>query len=137
MSCFGKVLRAVERHVLDEVRQPALVLVFEHRTGVDDEPQLGARLRLPVLADVVAQAVRQRAHRDQRIDRNGLVERRVLEVDGGGRLLGAGEADHRRHGKDRQQQANTGAQRHKGIVPQPGRSRVSRFSRLAPGLHRL
>ena len=48
MSCFGKVLGAVERHVLDEVRQPALVVVFENRAGVDDQPQLGALLRLLV-----------------------------------------------------------------------------------------
>ncbi len=37
-----KVPRAFELHVLDEMRQPLLVVVFEHRTGLDDEPQLGA-----------------------------------------------------------------------------------------------
>ena len=52
-----EVQRAVEAHVLDEMRQPALVVVFEHRAGVDDEPQFGAALRLRVRADVVAQAV--------------------------------------------------------------------------------
>ena len=72
---LGEVQRAVEGHVLDEVREAALVVVFEHRAGVDHEPQLGARLRLPVRADVVAQTVRQRADRDQRIDRDGLIER--------------------------------------------------------------
>ena len=75
-----KMLRAVEGHVLDEMRQPPLVFVFEHRTCLHHEPKLGARLRQPVLANVVAQAVRQRANRDQRIDRNGLVERRVLRL---------------------------------------------------------
>jgi hypothetical protein len=95
-----KMLGAVERHVLDEMRQPALVFLFEHRPCLHYEPELGARLRKPVLANVIPQAVRQRANRDQRIDRNGLVERRVLEVDGGGRLLGAGKADDRRQGKD-------------------------------------
>ena len=39
--------RAVEGHVLDEVREPALVFVFLDRTGVDREPKLGARLRQP------------------------------------------------------------------------------------------
>ena len=73
-----KMQRAVERHVLDEMRQPPLVFVFEHRTCLHHEPKLGARLRQSVLANVVAQAVRQRANRDQRIDRNRLVERRVL-----------------------------------------------------------
>ena len=112
-----KMLRAIERHVLDEMRQPPLVFVFEHRTRLHHEPKLGPRLRQSILANVVAQAVRQRANRDQRIDRNGLVERRVLKVDGGGWLLGTGKADHRRQCKDRQQQANTSAQRHRGILP--------------------
>ena len=58
---LGKVQRAVEGHVLDEVRKAALVFVFEHRARIDDEPKLGAGLRLPVLADVVAEPVRQRA----------------------------------------------------------------------------
>ena len=55
----GKVQRAVEAHVLDKVREPALVFVFEHRPRVDDEPKLGAALGLPVLADVIAEPVRQ------------------------------------------------------------------------------
>jgi len=37
-----EVERAVEAHMLDEVRQPALIVVFEHGAGVDDEPELGA-----------------------------------------------------------------------------------------------
>ena len=57
----GKMLRAFELHVLDEMRQPLLVVVFEHRSRFDDEPQLGAARRPAVRADVVAQAVRQRA----------------------------------------------------------------------------
>ena len=71
----GKVPRAVERHVLDEVRHAALVFVLEHRTGLDGEPKLGARLGLPVLPDVVAESVGERADRDQRVDRHDLVER--------------------------------------------------------------
>ena len=39
-----EVPRAVEAHVLDEVREPALVVVFENRSGIDDEPELGATL---------------------------------------------------------------------------------------------
>ena len=64
----GKVLGAVERHVLDEMRQPALVVVLEHRAGVDDEPQLGAASRLPVRPHEVLQAVREPAFADLRID---------------------------------------------------------------------
>ena len=51
-------LRAVERHVLDEVREPALVVVLEHRAGVDREPQRRALLGLVVLHHVVGEPVR-------------------------------------------------------------------------------
>jgi hypothetical protein len=98
------------------MREPALVFVFEHGPCLDHEPKLGARLRQPVLADVIAQPVRQRADRNHRIDRNDQVEGRVFEVDGAGRPLSGGKADHRRQRKDRQQQANTGAQGHRDIV---------------------
>ena len=54
-----KALRAVERHVLDEVREPALVVFFHQRAGVDDEPELGAALGFLVGPHVVADAVRQ------------------------------------------------------------------------------
>ena len=43
-----KVPGAFELHVLDEMRQPLLVVVFEHRPGLDDEPQFGAVRRLAV-----------------------------------------------------------------------------------------
>ena len=63
-----EVSRAVESHVLDEVREPSLIVVFENRSRVDHQPELGAALRLLILADVVAQAVRQRADGDPRVD---------------------------------------------------------------------
>ena len=88
----GKVPRAVEGHVLDEVRHAALVFVLEHGAGLDGEPQLGARLRLPVLPDVVAEAVRERADRDQRVNRDDLVEPGGLDRGWDRRLLGAGQA---------------------------------------------
>ena len=65
-----EVARAVERHVLDEVGEAALIVVLEHGAGVDDEPQLGPPGRLGVAPDVVAQPVRQRADGDPRIDRD-------------------------------------------------------------------
>ena len=69
-----KVPRAVEGHVLHEVREPALVVILEHGARVDDEPKLCATLGQPVLADVVAEPVRERADRNLRIDRHRLVE---------------------------------------------------------------
>ncbi len=110
---LGEMERAVEGHVLHEVREPALVFVFEHRTGLDDQPKLGARLRQPVLANVIPQAVRQCTHGNERIDRNGLAEGGVSKVDGRSRLLRAPKADDRRHGEDGKQQADAGAKSHK------------------------
>ena len=69
-----KVQRPVEGHVLDEVRESALVFVLEDRSGIDGEAELRSPLRLPVQADVVAQPVRQRADRNLRVDRNGIVQ---------------------------------------------------------------
>ena len=68
------VLRAVERHVLDEVREPALAVVLEHGSGVDDESQLRALFRLAIRLEVVAQAIRKPADGDLRIGRHRLIE---------------------------------------------------------------
>ncbi len=51
--------RAVEPHVLDEVRQAPLVVVLENRTGPHDQAKLEAMLGIPVMTNPVAQAVRQ------------------------------------------------------------------------------
>src|SRR5690606_18298312 len=69
-----EVLRPVERHVLDEVGQTALVLVFENGAGVDDQPQLGALRGLAVHADVVAKAVGQCTRGDAGIQRKRRLE---------------------------------------------------------------
>ena len=70
-----EVPRALEQHVLDEMRQALLVVVFEHRSGLDDQPELGAPRRLGILPHVIAQAVRQRADGDFGIDGHLLRER--------------------------------------------------------------
>ena len=62
----GKVQRAVEAHVLDEVREPTLIVILEHGARVDDESKLSTGLWLSVDADVVAQAIRERADGDER-----------------------------------------------------------------------
>ena len=43
---LGEALGPVEGHVLEQVREPALVLVLEHAAGVDGQAQLGAALGL-------------------------------------------------------------------------------------------
>ena len=111
-SCFGKCARAVERHVLDEVREPALVVVLEHRAGVDHEPELGAALRLLVGADVVAQAVRQRADRDPRIDGNGSRQRNVLRPGRDGALRARHNAGTCRERQRQEHQGRAGAKDH-------------------------
>ena len=72
---LGEVLAAVERHVLDEVGEAELVGVLDDRPDVDDQPELGALVGRAFCADVVAQAVRQVADRDARIDRDRRRER--------------------------------------------------------------
>ena len=66
---LGKGLGPVERHVLDEVRQPALVVVLLEAAGVDHKPELAASGRLLVLPDEVGQAVRQHPLLHLRVER--------------------------------------------------------------------
>jgi len=77
---FRKVTRAVEAHVLDEMRETALVVLFENGSRVDDEPELGSPQRLLVRAQVVAKPVGQRANRNSGIHRYGGCERHVLRT---------------------------------------------------------
>jgi hypothetical protein len=48
-----EVLRAVERHVLEEVRQAALVVLLVDRADIDRQPQRHATCRARVAADVI------------------------------------------------------------------------------------
>ena len=66
---FREMCGAVKRHVLNEVRQAALILIFQHGTGIDHQPQFHAFFGLGVFADVVAQSVGQCAGLDRGIDR--------------------------------------------------------------------
>ena len=54
-----EMLRSLELHVLDKMRQSALVVVFQDRSGLHDQPELGLAGGLGVRPDVEAQAVRQ------------------------------------------------------------------------------
>ena len=66
----GLEVRApVERHVLEHVREPLLVVRFVERSGLDRQPQQHALGRATVLADEIFEAVRQRARHDRRIER--------------------------------------------------------------------
>ena len=49
-SFLGKWLGAVEGHVLDEMGQALLVIVFQNRAGLDHQPQLRALFRFLVIA---------------------------------------------------------------------------------------
>ena len=71
----GKMRGSVEAHVFNEMRQPPLIVVLEHRAGVDDEPEFGAALRLRVRPDEVLHAVGKPAGADLRIDRDDLGQR--------------------------------------------------------------
>ncbi len=71
---LGEVLAAIEGHVLDEVRQPELVVVLDDRSDIDGEPQFGPPERAVVDPDVVAKAVRKVPDLDARVDGNRLVQ---------------------------------------------------------------
>ena len=64
-----EMLGAVERHVLEEVRQAALIGIFLHGAGVDRQPHRHAIGGPRILADEVAEAVRQPSGLHRRIDR--------------------------------------------------------------------
>jgi hypothetical protein len=68
---------AVERHVLDQVREPELIVGLEQRSCLDREPQRYSLRRPRVLADEVGEPVRQlrRAH-------GGIERNRVLKIEG-------------------------------------------------------
>ena len=85
----GKVLRALEQHVLDEVRQSLLIGILEHRAGLHDEAHFDAPRRPSVGAHVVAESVRQGAGRHLRIHRHQL--RQLIRADrrGGGLAPGS------------------------------------------------
>jgi hypothetical protein len=93
-----EVLRAVEGHVLDEMRQPQGLLGFEDGARIHDEMELGAVLRLLVGANVVGQTV------GKFLDRHGRVDGQRVRR-GGGREQGtqqehpeqAKAAEHCRH----------------------------------------
>jgi hypothetical protein len=104
-----EVTRAVEAHVLDEVCEPALVVVLENRAGIDDEAELGASLRLLILAEVVAKTVRQRADGDPRIDRDFCRQRHVLRARPNGALSCDSAAGRNGHGQRQNDRPNADA----------------------------
>ena len=137
-----EVLRAVERHVLDHVGEPALVLVLEDRAGADDEPELGAVARRLVGADVIAQAVRQRADGDPRIDgnllrkryRRGAARRGELIAGGRGRSKNAtGPPLRRGHGEGHARSIKTYYGFAGGVAYGCGESAVRTERRSTPG----
>ena len=86
MLLLREVLRALELHVLDEMRQPQLVVVFEHRPRLDDEPQLGAAGRLRV------RRARSSAGRSAACRRRPRVDRHLLRQGVAGHRRGGGFA---------------------------------------------
>ncbi len=72
-----KAGRPVEPHVLDEVGEAALVVVFEDGARVHGEPDLRAVLRLFVWQDVVREPARELAGADPRVEREGRIGRSV------------------------------------------------------------
>ncbi len=104
------MLRALELHVLDEVRQAALVVVFQDRPGLDDQPEFDFARGLRVRPDVETEAVGQRADEDLWIDGHIGRKRVVCDRCGsrfapgrsrglGGQLAGNKQAGHETGGR--------------------------------------
>ena len=70
---LAEALGAVERHVLQIVRQPALVVGFQDTAGVDDQPQHGATLRVAVAQQEVVHTVGEGAALDPVVERERIV----------------------------------------------------------------
>jgi hypothetical protein len=84
----GKMARPLELHVLDEVGEAALIVVFEHRSGLDDQPQFGLARGPGIGPDIEAQPVGQAADQDLGIDGHVRLER-VGSHRCGGRVAAA------------------------------------------------
>ena len=78
-SFSREVLRSVERHVLQEVRQTVLVILLEDSAYRLRDMELGTLFRLLVMTDVIGQSVIQLTVTDLRIHRHFL--RRFLRRD--------------------------------------------------------
>jgi hypothetical protein len=109
-----EVGRAVEAHVLHEVREPALIVILENRSCVDDEPELGPGLRILVGTHVVPHAVGERADRDPRIDGNRLSEGRVEGAGHNGALRRRHHAGRGGYGQRQKHQVCACAEVHPG-----------------------
>ena len=71
-----EILRPVEGHVLAEMREPLLLVAFQHRSRVHGEAKLRALFGLAVLEDVVRHAVLELAETRIRVKRNRIAERK-------------------------------------------------------------
>ncbi len=94
----GERLGSVEQHVLDEMREPALVVVFVDRAGLHHQAELGALLGLLVLAHEDGDPVGERAPRNM-----GIEGERCVRVRGRRGSRGSCGADRQRDdGGDRE-----------------------------------
>jgi hypothetical protein len=65
---FRKIFRPVERHMLGEMSQPLLIVVFKHRACLHDETQFNAFFGLAVLLDIIRHPVGQFSDRDRLVN---------------------------------------------------------------------
>jgi len=71
-----EVRTTVERHVLDQVGEAALIVGLHHRPCLDGKPHRDSLRRLVVLPDEVLETVRERGRSDCSVERH-----RRLQVD--------------------------------------------------------
>jgi hypothetical protein len=72
-----EVLRAVEGHVLEKMREAALVRVFLNGARVDGQPHGDTFFRTVVVADEITQPVRQPPGAHRRVNRERAIEAKL------------------------------------------------------------
>ena len=95
----------VERHVLDEMREPLLVVSFLHRSRFDCQTQRDAFFGPRVLAHEKLQAVRERRGTNGTVERNGILKLDLRRGLGGCGLIGVNRNESRRSTQQRKDQA--------------------------------
>jgi len=71
---------SVKRHMLDEMRQALLVIVFQNRARVQDEAKFGALFRPPVFANEIPHTVGEFSLSNGRIEGKRVLYRSIRGV---------------------------------------------------------
>jgi hypothetical protein len=80
---------SIECEVLNQVGQAPLILVLEHRSGVDNQPEFGAVLGLAVFPNPVTETVPELSGRNPGVDREFPAKGKLVGLQQAGSLASA------------------------------------------------